>query len=142
LLRETEVSILDDPRVLALLSEAWHESQPGTTVAHEERGFVVRDSEGWLIVENPMSTLTLEGIQDDHLVMSVARALAVANEAAVAEGIVPADSLATISEEPANEEGDWRIHYGPRDYVNRRGGDLIVLVDQRAGEVRRIIRGQ
>jgi hypothetical protein len=64
-----------------------------------------------------MSTLTLEEIQEDRLVMSVARALAVANEAAMAEGIIPADSLVTISEEPEGEEGDWRIHYGPRDYI-------------------------
>jgi hypothetical protein len=89
-----------------------------------------------------MSTLTLEEIQEDRLVMSVARAVALANEAAVAEGIVPAESLVTIFEEPASEEGGWRVHYGPRDYVGRRGGDLMVLVDERAGEVRRIIRGQ
>ena len=89
-----------------------------------------------------MSTLTLEEIQEDTLVMSVARALAVANEAAVAEGVVPADSLVTIFEEPTDEEGDWRIHYGPRDYIGRRGGDLIVVVDECAGVVRRIIRGQ
>ena len=89
-----------------------------------------------------MSTLTLEEIQEDRLVMSVARALVLANEAAVAEGIIPADSLVTIFEEPAGEQGDWRIHYGPRDYIGQRGGDLMVLVDERAGEVRRIIRGQ
>ena len=74
--------------------------------------------------------------------MSIARALVLANEAAVAEGILPADSLVTIFEEPAGAEGEWRIHYGPRDYIGRRGGDLMVLVDERAGEVRRIIRGQ
>ena len=89
-----------------------------------------------------MSTLTLEEIQEDRLVMSVARALAVANEAAEAEGIIPADSLVTIFEDPADEERGWRIHYGPRDYISRRGGDLTVVVDARAGEVRRIIRGQ
>lgn len=75
------------------------------------------------------------------MVMSVARALAVANEAALAEGIVPADSLVTISEEPAGEEAGWRIHYGPRDYIRRRGGDLIILVDELGREVRQIIWG-
>ena len=89
-----------------------------------------------------MSTLTLEEIQEDRLVMSVARALVLANEAAVAEGIIPADSLVTIFEEPTNAEGEWRIHYGPRDYIGRRGGDLMILVDERAGAVRQIIRGQ
>jgi hypothetical protein len=45
------VSILDDHRVLALLCEAWRESQPGTPAAHEEGGFVLRNEDGFLTVE-------------------------------------------------------------------------------------------
>ena len=89
-----------------------------------------------------MATLTLEEMQHDHLVMSVARALALANEAVQAHGTDPADSLVTIVEEPGASGDIWRISYGPRDYVNRRGGDLIVVVDERAGTVERVIRGQ
>ena len=89
-----------------------------------------------------MSTVSLEEMQQDRLVMSVARALALANEAAVAEGTDPANSLVTITEELSSEGGRWRVHYGPRDYVGRRGGDLIVVVDERTGGVQRIIRGQ
>ena len=74
--------------------------------------------------------------------MAVARALALANEAALAEGVEPANSLVTITEEPSSAGRHWRIHYGPRDYVGRRGGDLIVLVDERGEGVQRIIRGQ
>jgi hypothetical protein len=87
-----------------------------------------------------MSTVTLEDMQQDHLVLSVARALALANEAALVQGTEPTNSLVTISEEKSATGRVWRIHYGPRDYVNRRGGDLIVLVDETT--VRRIIRGQ
>jgi hypothetical protein len=36
----------------------------------------------------------------------------------------------------------WRIHDGPRDFVGRRGGDLIVLVDEHLGAVQRVVRGQ
>ena len=74
--------------------------------------------------------------------MSVARALALANEAALKQGTVPADSLVTITEETSSTGRLWRIHYGPRDFVGRRGGDLIVIVDERTGAVERIIRGQ
>jgi hypothetical protein len=81
-------------------------------------------------------------MQQDRLVMTVARALALANEAALAEGTDPGKSLVTITEEPSPSECLWRIHYGPRDYVARRGGDLIVLVDERGGSVRRVIRDQ
>ena len=89
-----------------------------------------------------MATITLKELQQDHLVMSVARALALANEAALKQGTVPADSLVTITEETSSTGRLWRIQYGPRDYVGRRGGDLIVLVDEATEAVQRIIRGQ
>ena len=89
-----------------------------------------------------MATPELQDIQQDLLAMSVARALAIANETAVAQGTDPNDSMVTITEEPSPSGRLWRIHYGPRDYVHRRGGDLIVLVDERTGGVERVIRGQ
>ena len=69
-----------------------------------------------------MATVNLEDLQQDGLVMSVARALARANETAIGHGTDPAESLVTISEEPSASGRVWRIHYGPRDYVGRRGG--------------------
>jgi hypothetical protein len=89
-----------------------------------------------------MPTVSLEEMQQDQLVMSVARALSLANEAALTQGTNPADSLVTITEEAPSAGRLWRIHYGPRDYLGRRGGDLIVLVDERTEAVQRIIRGQ
>jgi hypothetical protein len=95
-----------------------------------------------LVVEDFMATVTLETMQQDNLVMSVARALTLANETAIAQGTEPADSLVTITEEGSSAGRSWRIHYGPRDYIGRRGGDLIVIVDERNASVQRIIRGQ
>lgn len=89
-----------------------------------------------------MSVPTLEDIQHDELAMSVAGALAIANEAAVAEGVDLAQSMVTIAEDSPPPDRVWRIHYGRRDYKLRRGGDLIVLVDERAGAVKRILKGQ
>lgn len=89
-----------------------------------------------------MPAITLEGIQQDRLALSVARALALANEAAIAQGTEPANSLVSITEEASPAGRLWRIHYGPRDYIGRRGGDLIVLVDECGEAVQRIIRGQ
>ena len=88
-----------------------------------------------------MATATLEDLQNDILVMSVARALDLANGAVLSQGLQPADLLVTIAEEASPSGRVWRIHYGPRDFVNRRGGDLIVLVDEHTGAVR-IVRGQ
>jgi hypothetical protein len=89
-----------------------------------------------------MATVSLEDLQQDDLAMSVARALALANEAAVAHGTDPAASLVSILEEPSANGRLWRINYGPRNPIGRRGGDLIVLVDDRGQTVQRIIRGQ
>ena len=89
-----------------------------------------------------MPSISLEAMQQDHLVMSVARALALANGAALTQGTKPDDSLVTISQEASSTGRLWRIHYGPRDYVGRRGGDLIVFVDESGEAVQRIIRGQ
>jgi hypothetical protein len=47
----TLVSVLDDVTVRGLLLQAWQESHPGTTAAHEEGGFVLRNVDGSLGVE-------------------------------------------------------------------------------------------
>jgi citrate lyase beta subunit len=89
-----------------------------------------------------MTAPALEEIRQDSLAMSVAAALAVADKEAMAQGTDVARSLVTITEAAPPPGRLWRIHYGPRDYVNRRGGDLTVVVDEQAGTVQRIIRGQ
>jgi hypothetical protein len=89
-----------------------------------------------------MPAATLESLQQDSLVMSVARALATANEEAAKQGANLAESLVTIAEERAPQGRVWRINYGPRDYVAKRGGDLSIFVEERTGAVQRVIRGQ
>lgn len=85
---------------------------------------------------------TLEEIRQDGLALSVAQALALANSAAVGEGKNPDQCLITVSEESPPPDRRWRVHYGPRNYQNRRGGDLIVIVNERLGVVERVVRGQ
>lgn len=84
----------------------------------------------------------MEKIRGDSLALSVAGALVLANEAATDAGIDPKIALITISQEQLPAGNNWRIHYGPRDYIHRRGGDITVIVDELAGNVRKIMRGQ
>ena len=82
-------------------------------------------------------------MQDD-LAILLARALAAANRRARELGIDIADSIisiAQISDNNANNNA-WRVNYGPKDYVGRRGGDLIVDVDARSSSVMQVMQGQ
>jgi hypothetical protein len=81
-------------------------------------------------------------MQSDKIVMSVGRALALANEAAVLHGTDPAKSVISIAEESSPSGPGWRINYVKRDNVNRRGGDLIVFVDAGSQTIQRVLRGQ
>jgi len=36
----------------------------------------------------------------------------------------------------------WRVHYGARDYVGRRGGDLMIDIDPANADIKQILRGQ
>jgi len=89
-----------------------------------------------------MATATLDEIQLDGVAMSIARAVRLANETAQTHGTRPLDSLITISEETTSDGRQWRIHYGARDFVNHRGGDLIVLIDEHGDAVQSVLRGQ
>lgn len=89
-----------------------------------------------------MLTPTLDEIRQDDLAFSIARATALANAAAIAQGRNLSQSLITISEETPPPDRHWRVHYGPRDFRGRRGGDLIVIVNERLGTVDRVLRGQ
>lgn len=89
-----------------------------------------------------MSQTLDKTVLEDELAVSLARAVAVANERARREGVGLKQSLITATEIAHAGEICWRISYGPRDYVRRRGGDLIIEVGLDDGQVRRVLRGQ
>ena len=57
------MSVLDDDIIRGLLLQAWQDSQPGTVAAHEEGGFVLRNTDGSLGVER-----WPQGVQNQILV--------------------------------------------------------------------------
>ena len=77
----------------------------------------------------------------DEMAVSLARCVAAANRAAKAAGVDPAESLLTI-DQVSDDRLRWRIHYSANNYVNRRGGDLIIDVDAVDASVEKLIRGQ
>ncbi len=87
------------------------------------------------------TTLTADVLQDD-LAVSLARVMAAANKKARESGVDVLQSLITITQHSLNGGSLWRINYGPKDYVGRRGGDLIVDVDAHDASVKQVLRGQ
>jgi hypothetical protein len=88
-----------------------------------------------------VATLTAEVFQDE-IAVSLARAMAAANRRARESGIDVLQSLITITQGSFNGGLVWRINYGPKDYVGRRGGDLIIEVDSDDASIKRVLWGQ
>ena len=78
----------------------------------------------------------------DEIAVSLARVMAVANKRARESGIDLLQSLITITQRSFNSRLVWRINYGPKDYVGRRGGDLIIEVDPISASITQVLHGQ
>lgn len=81
-----------------------------------------------------------EILQDD-LAVSLAQAVATANKRASELGVDVPQSIITITQ-MANGEASWRINYGPKDYIERRGSDLTIEVDMDGASVKQVLKGQ
>jgi hypothetical protein len=87
-----------------------------------------------------MSAILPNDVLQDEMAVFFARVMAAANREARQQGVDTGNSLITISQ----TEGGlaWRVNYGPKDYLNRRGGDLVVDVGAQDAIVRRVLHGQ
>lgn len=87
-----------------------------------------------------MATLSNDVLEDD-LAVSLARVMATANKRARELGVDVLQSFITITQQIDNGLF-WRVNYGPRDYVNRRGGDLMIEVNGEDMNIKQVLRGQ
>jgi len=89
-----------------------------------------------------MTTLLTPEVLQDEVAVSLARVLAVANKRARESGIDVIQSLITITQRVFDGGLIWRVNYGPKDYVGRRGGDLLIEVDPTDASITQVLRGQ
>ncbi len=89
-----------------------------------------------------MTTVFSDETLQDEIAVSVAQVLASANRKAKELGIDVKESLITVSQHLAKDVWLWRVHYGARDYVGRRGGDLMIDIDPADTDIKQILRGQ
>ncbi len=88
-----------------------------------------------------MAAVLSPEVLQDNLAISLARVIAAANKRASELGVNVEQSIITISQ-MTNGEAGWRINYGSKDYIGRRGGDLIVDVDAENTTIKRVLHGQ
>jgi hypothetical protein len=86
------------------------------------------------------ATLSADVLQDD-VAVSLARVVAAANRRARELNVDVPQSLITITQ-VVDDGLHWRVNYGPKDYVGRRGGDLVIDVDGTDGSIKQVLRGQ
>jgi len=87
-----------------------------------------------------MATLSADVLQDD-MAVSLARVMATANKRARELGVDIVQSLITITQHFDNGML-WRINYGPKDYIGKRGGDLMIEVGGEDLKIKQVLRGQ
>ena len=86
------------------------------------------------------ATLSADVLEDD-MAVSLVRVLAAANKRARELNIDVPQSIISITQVIDNGPG-WRINYGPKDYVGRRGGDVVIEVDATDASVKQVLHGQ
>jgi len=81
-------------------------------------------------------------VLEDEIAVSLARVVASANRRAREMGVDVSQSIISISQHSPGGGWLWRVNYGPKQYVGRRGGDLIVEVDPTDASIKQVLWGQ
>ncbi len=87
------------------------------------------------------AVLSSEVLQDD-VAVTAARALAAANKRARELNVDVMQSIISLTQHSQNGSWVWRVNYGAKDYIGRRGGDLIVEVNPEDASIYRVLWGQ
>jgi hypothetical protein len=87
-----------------------------------------------------MTTLSSDVLQDD-MAVALARVIATANKRARELGVDIVQSLITITQHFDNGLL-WQVNYGPKNYINKRGGDLIIEIGGDDMKIKQVLHGQ
>ncbi|MCI0638617.1 MAG: hypothetical protein L0Y72_07525 [Gemmataceae bacterium] len=89
-----------------------------------------------------MAVTLSKDVLEDEVAISLAQILAAANKQAKLLGVNPQERNISIHECATNGASVWRINYGAKNPIGRRGGDLMIDVDAESGSVKQVLRGQ
>jgi hypothetical protein len=85
--------------------------------------------------------LSPDVLQDD-IAVGIACVIAAANKRARESNIDVLESIISLTQHPQQNSWVWRVNYGAKDYIGRRGGDLIVEVNPDDVSIQRVLWGQ
>jgi hypothetical protein len=89
-----------------------------------------------------MTVALSQDVLQDDIAVGIARVIAAANKRARESNIDVLQSIISLTQHPQPDGWVWRVNYGAKDYIGRRGGDLIVEVDPDDVSVQRVLWGQ
>jgi hypothetical protein len=85
--------------------------------------------------------LSSDVLQDD-IAVTIARVIASANKRARELNVDVMQSIISLTQHSQDGSWVWRVNYGAKDYIGRRGGDLMVEVNPEDASVQRVLWGQ
>ena len=68
--------------------------------------------------------------------------MAVANQRARELGVEASQCIISIAQASYGGESHWRVNYGAKEFVGRRGGDLVIDVNPGDCTIAKVLRGQ
>jgi hypothetical protein len=89
-----------------------------------------------------MSAVLSSDVLQDDVAVTAACAIAAANKRARELNVDVMQSIISLTQHDWDGSWVWRVNYGAKDYIGRRGGDLIVEVNPEDASIYRVLWGQ
>lgn len=89
-----------------------------------------------------MTVVLSSDVLQDDVAVTVARVIASANRRARELDVDVMQSIISLAQHSQDGRWVWRVNYGAKDYIGRRGGDLMVEVNPEDASIQRVLWGQ
>lgn len=89
-----------------------------------------------------MSIALSSDVLQDDVAVTVACVIASANKRARELNVDVMQSIISLTQHAQDGHWVWRVNYGAKDYIGRRGGDLMVEVNPEDASIQRVLWGQ
>jgi hypothetical protein len=89
-----------------------------------------------------MTAILNSDVLQDDIAVTITRVIALANQRAYELNVDVLQSIISLTQLQQNNIWIWRVNYGAKDYIGRRGGDLIIDVNPEDISIHSVLWGQ